>query len=135
MKKTWKLNETRIARFFGYIGRNSLSGGNSKSGTTADNHPKRHRALPKGTLYIEVKRRKGGTFLSNLYLKEKVKAKKEKKILLLALVTKRHDFILMRKEDLLAIATERKQALTVDMQDVIISRPKRRKKVAKIKLF
>lgn len=109
---TWKANETNIARMFGYIGRNSLSGNNSKSGSCSDNHPKRAKGLPKGNIYIECKRRKNnGT--TNLYLAELPKARKEKKILVLALMTKSKMLIVLDPRDLPDVAREYREGCTI----------------------
>ena len=70
MNKTWKSVERRIAKMFGGT-RNSLSGGNSKAGTTGDVVHKK--------LYIEVKHRNKIPFYK-IWEDTKEKAKLEKKV-------------------------------------------------------
>lgn len=133
---TWKNDETWFARFLGYIGRNALSGGNSKAGTTGDNHIELHPSMPEGLnkVYIEAKRKKGGSFLANLYVKEVKKAEKEGKILVLAFAAHGKKFIFMEAKDLLKVAKQRKAAKKIDWEDFIRKKKRERKGIRTIKM-
>ena len=75
VKGTWKSVEARIARDFGTT-RTPLSGSNSKH-TASDTLHKE--------LFIEVKHRKGGFSVSNLWKKSNELAKKENKVTVVAI--------------------------------------------------
>lgn len=90
--KNWKRQERRVAKAFGTV-RNSLSGKMSKAGTSSDSLSSR--------FYIEAKYRKSIAVIE-WFMEILPKARKEKKIPILALKTPSHkdDFILVRLKDL-----------------------------------
>ena len=93
---TWKSVERRIALLFG-VKRTPLSGGNSGHTRSDTLHDK---------LFIEIKHRKGGFGVVNLFKQTVPLAKKENKIPVVAVHEKnRKDvFILCRVRDLKAVA-------------------------------
>lgn len=99
MTGNWKAWERRIAQFFG-AERTPLSGGNSKQTQSDSLHP---------NLFVEVKTRKNGFGLVNLWKQTKELAKKENKRPVVAVHEKGQQgfWILVHENDFDKVAEER----------------------------